>query len=112
MYKPSDFKERISFIVSTLISDGQGGTEPGEPETILTTNAKVTPLTSSRKLEANQQALNQVYEVVIWKREGFEPTKSMTLVYRGRTMTINSVVDEFEKHWYHVMKCTDGQGAN
>lgn len=113
MYSPKFiFRDRVSFTEPLLVDDGRGGTKRSGTTTVLNANAKVEPLTSSRQLEANQENINQGYQVTIWERQGFTPSKSMQVVYRGQSMTIISIVRKFEARWYYEIRCVDGEGAD
>lgn len=113
MYSPAFiFRDRVSFTQAVLADDGKGGTKRSGTQTLLFANAKVEPLTSSRDLEANQENINQGYQVTIWEREGFTPDKSMRVVYRGQELTINSIVRKFKARWYYELRCIDGKGAD
>lgn len=107
MFSPADFRNRIKFTLPILVENEMAGTEQTGTQVVLEANAKVDPFNGTRDLAANQQALNQAFEIIIWKREGFEPTKSMTIEYGGKKLTINSIITKRDGRWYHAIRAVE-----
>ncbi len=106
-----ELRENVTFQRLQEVSDGQGGAITSLVD-ILTTRAKVTPLTGSKSLEGSQQTYNQTYDLTIRKRQGFAPQGGMHIKYRDRLLIITQVVDSAEDHRYMEIRAVTKDGVN
>lgn len=77
------------------VPDGGGGWTPGTPTTV-DTWAYVEPLAGDEQLQAMQTGMVRPHRFKIPYRPEMAATKS--IVYRGRTFDVKSVVDTDEQH--------------
>jgi head-tail adaptor len=90
--KAGDLRERISFYNSNLFGDGYGGfySAPGLSYTCW---AKVTNLSGSRQNSEDQMVIKNQWEVIIRDNPLVTITKSMHIVYAGKTLIISEIID-------------------
>ena len=90
--KAGDLRERISFYNPSLFGDGYGGFY-SQPTLSYTCWAKVTNLSGSRQNSEDQMVIKNQWEVIIRDNPLVTITKSMHIVYAGKTLIISEIID-------------------
>ena len=80
----------------TTHPDGAGGTLP-EKKDVGETWANITPMRGARLFEYNKIVQATWYDVTLRFRESVPFTKDLAIEYRGRFLTIHSVLNQDEK---------------
>lgn len=101
-------RQRITFQVNTPLADGAGGWIENWA-TYYSTWADVRYLSASRKLEENQVALDAVAEITVRWRSDKTITKSLRIIYRGRTLMIHSIINIDERKREIVLMAVEKQ---
>jgi SPP1 family predicted phage head-tail adaptor len=90
--KAGDLRERISFINPSLFGDGYGGFY-SQPTLTYTCWAKVTNLSGKRQNSEDQMVIKNQWEVIIRDNPLVTITKSMHILYAGKTLVISEIID-------------------
>jgi SPP1 family predicted phage head-tail adaptor len=90
--KAGDLRERISFINPSLFGDGYGGFY-SQPTLTYTCWAKVTNLSGQRQNSEDQMVIKNQWEVIIRDNPLVTITKSMHILYAGKTLVISEIID-------------------
>lgn len=99
----SQLAHRITFFEYAQANDGAGGTMPTRRD-FYSTNAKVTHLKQSRTVQGNQERLTGGYEIYINWRPDMTPQPDWFVDYKGKLLTVTSVVDvNEERKWWHII---------
>jgi SPP1 family predicted phage head-tail adaptor len=93
--KAGDLRERIQFLNPTLFGDGFGGYYSSMGVTY-TCWAKVTNLNGARLNSEDQMVIKNQWEIIIRDNPLVTITKSMHILYNGRTLIIDSIIDVLE----------------
>lgn len=94
-----ELNQRIEIFRIGNVSDGSGGSIPGE-ELYWSTYAKVKPLSSRQVLESNQEELKDGFSFIVRYRKDKSITPEMFIKYRGgRLKIISAPVDYVFKTW-------------
>jgi SPP1 family predicted phage head-tail adaptor len=93
--KAGDLRERISFINPSLFGDGYGGFY-SQPTLTYTCWAKVTNVSGQRQNSEDQMVIKNQWELLIRDNPLVTLTKSMHILYAGRTLVISEIVDVLE----------------
>lgn len=93
--KAGDLRERIQFLNPTLFGDGFGGYYSSMGVTY-TCWAKVTNLNGARLNSEDQMVIKNQWEIIIRDNTLVTITKSMHILYNGRTLIIDSIIDVLE----------------
>ena len=100
--KIGKFDQKIEFFTEGQVSDGYGGTTPGDI-TVLKTFAAIEQLPQSRNIEQVQLSLPSTYRVSVMYRSGFTPSVKMMVKWRNEKFNIitSPVIDEVRitKQW-------------
>ena len=86
-------RELITISYQQQVSDGHGGSTSSDA-VYWGTWADVTPMKSSRTLEAANMVLNAAWEFRVRYRPDKKPTKSMWIIYKGEKLQISSVTQD------------------
>jgi SPP1 family predicted phage head-tail adaptor len=93
--KAGDLRERISFYNSNLTADGYGGFYSAAG-LAYTCWAKVTNLSGRRVSSEDQMVIKNQWEIIIRDNPLVTITKAMHIVYAGKTLIIDSIIDALE----------------
>jgi SPP1 family predicted phage head-tail adaptor len=93
--KAGDLRERIQFLNPTLFGDGFGGYYSSMGVTY-TCWAKVTNLNGARLNSEDQMVIKNQWEIIIRDNPLVTISKSMHILYNGRTLIIDSIIDVLE----------------
>ena len=93
--KAGDLRERISFFNSNLTADGYGGFYSASG-LAYTCWAKVTNQSGNRQNSEDQMVIKNQWEIIIRDNPLITITKSMHIVYAGKTLIIESIIDALE----------------
>jgi SPP1 family predicted phage head-tail adaptor len=93
--KAGDLRERIQFLNPTLFGDGFGGYYSSMGVTY-TCWAKVTNLTGARQNSEDQMVIKNSWEIIIRDNPLVTITKSMHILYAGKTLIIENIIDVLE----------------
>lgn len=93
--KAGDLRERISFFNSNLSADGYGGFY-SSAGLAYTCWAKVTNQSGTRQNSEDQMVIKNQWEIIIRDNPLVTITKSMHIVYAGKTLIIDSIIDALE----------------
>jgi SPP1 family predicted phage head-tail adaptor len=93
--KAGDLRERIQFLNPTLFADGFGGYY-SSMGVIYTCWAKVTNLNGTRQNSEDQMVIKNSWEIIIRDNPLVTITKSMHIIYAGRTLIIDNIIDVLE----------------
>jgi SPP1 family predicted phage head-tail adaptor len=93
--KAGDLRERIQFLNPTLFADGFGGYYSSMGVTY-TCWAKVTNLNGTRQNSEDQMVIKNSWEIIIRDNPLVTITKSMHILYAGRTLIIDNIIDVLE----------------
>lgn len=93
--KAGDLRERIQFLNPTLFGDGFGGYYSSMGVTY-TCWAKVNNLNGTRQNSEDQMVIKNLWEIIIRDNPLVTITKSMHILYNGRTLIIDSIIDVLE----------------
>lgn len=93
--KAGDLRERISFYSPNLFADGFGGYYSSN-SVAYTCWAKVTNLSGTRQNSEDQMVIKNQWEVIIRDNPLVTITKSMHIVYAGKTLIVDSIIDALE----------------
>ncbi len=93
--KAGDLRERIQFLNPNLFGDGFGGyySSMGVSYTCW---AKVTNVNGARINSEDQMVIKNQWEIIIRDNPLVTITKSMHILYNGRTLIIDSIIDVLE----------------
>ncbi len=81
------YDQKIEFLTDGQVSDGYGGTIPGDV-VLLSTFAAIKQLPRASVLEQFEANLPSVYRVSVQAREGFYPGVGMRVRWRGEKYNI------------------------
>lgn len=104
MIRAGTLRKLVTIQTITRADDGAGGFTETWTDTA-TVRAAVAPLEGREQLEAMQTGLRQPVRVRMRYRAGV--TTAQRLVYEGRTLEIQSVVDPEERHRELVLLATE-----
>lgn len=93
--KAGDLRERISFYSPNLFADGFGGYYSSNSISY-TCWAKVTNQSGNRQNSEDQMVIKNQWEIIIRNNPLVTITKSMHIVYAGKTLIIDSIIDALE----------------
>jgi SPP1 family predicted phage head-tail adaptor len=93
--KAGDLRERIQFLNPTLFGDGFGGYYSSMGVTY-TCWAKVINLNGTRQNSEDQMVIKNSWEIIIRDNPLVTITKSMHILYAGRTLIIDNIIDVLE----------------
>jgi SPP1 family predicted phage head-tail adaptor len=107
----SDLRHRVTLQAHPVNGDGTPQRDSfGQPlltwNTIATAWAKVEPTSGSETVEGEAVMAQTSYIVTVRYRPGITP--KMRLVYAGKPLEIQSVIDVEERHFWLEMVCTAG----
>jgi SPP1 family predicted phage head-tail adaptor len=93
--KAGDLRERIQFLNPNLFGDGFGGyySSMGVSYTCW---AKVTNVNGARINSEDQMVIKNQWEIIIRDNPLVTITKSMHILYNGKTLIIDSIIDVLE----------------
>jgi SPP1 family predicted phage head-tail adaptor len=93
--KAGDLRERIQFLNPNLFADGFGGyySSMGVSYTCW---AKVTNVNGARINSEDQMVIKNQWEIIIRDNPLVTIIKSMHILYNGRTLIIDSIIDVLE----------------
>jgi SPP1 family predicted phage head-tail adaptor len=90
--KAGDLRERIQFLNPNLFADGYGGFYTTASVTYICW-AKVTNLSGTRQNSEDQMVIKNQWELIIRDNPLVTITKSMHIIYGGKTLIIDSIID-------------------
>ena len=90
--KAGDLRERIQFYNPDLFFDGFGGYYSSF-SVAYTCWAKVTNMSGTRQNSEDQMVIKNQWEVIIRDNPLVTITKSMHIIYAGKTLVISSIID-------------------
>lgn len=90
-------RNRVTVKSYTLAPDGAGGSTP-TPTDALETWASIVPIKGQRLLQYSQIVQGTWYDIVMRFRDDTPIVKDFTLDYKGRPITIHSVINKDERN--------------
>ncbi len=97
-----ELTERVQFVQVATVTQARNGNLEGTEEPLYECWARVWPMTGYKRLMAEQLVSGNPYEIVIRYPQSVNITPDMNIIWRGKRMTINSLVPE-KSAWYKLI---------